>query len=68
METMSDPNEQHAWLDNAAQQAKERISSLYREGLESLDRESQDNSAEAASSVTEQSPATSDVDQLGGSL
>lgn len=65
---MSDPNEQHAWLNNAAQQAKELISSLYREGMESLGKEPQEIPSEPAEPAAEESSAASDADQLGGSL
>lgn len=44
-ETMSDSNEWLAWLDNAAQQARERIAFLYEEGLESSNQKQRANSS-----------------------
>ncbi|SDK00432.1 hypothetical protein SAMN04488074_1046 [Lentzea albidocapillata subsp. violacea] len=71
---MTELSERQTWLDDAAQQARERIASLYREGLESLDKKQHDNSSAVppvlslAVPAAAPGPETHEVDQFGGSL
>lgn len=72
---MSEPDERLTWLEDAAQQARECIASLYQEGMDSLDQTSRGNHSAAPPTMTSTDPtavaaetpnADTDTDQLGG--